>query len=66
MRVRYRTTTNQTRTRRQAMSKTQISDRVDRLTAMGFTPGEAIAIAVAEAHRADNGHEHIPAAVPRG
>ena len=35
------------------MSKTQISDRVDRLTAMGFTLGEAIAIAVTEAYRAD-------------
>ena len=35
------------------MSKTQISERVDQLTAMGFTPGEAIAIAVTEAHRAD-------------
>jgi uncharacterized protein YoaH (UPF0181 family) len=48
------------------MSTTQISDRVDRLTAMGFTPGEAIAIAVAEAHQADNGHEHKPAAAPHG
>jgi len=48
------------------MSKTQISDRVDRLTDMGFTPGEAIAIAVTEAHRADkpSGREHITAAVP--
>ncbi len=35
------------------MSKTQISSRVDQLTDMGVTPGEAIAIAVAEAHQAD-------------
>ena len=35
------------------MSKTLISDRVDKLTAMGVTPGEAIAIAVAEGHQAD-------------
>ena len=50
------------------MSKTQISDRVDRLTDMGFTPGEAIAIAITEAHRADkpSGREHITAAVPPG
>jgi uncharacterized protein YoaH (UPF0181 family) len=48
------------------MSTTQISNRVDRLTAMGLTPGEAIAIAVAEAHQADKGHEHTPAAAPHG
>jgi Fe2+ transport system protein FeoA len=35
------------------MTKTQISDRVDRLTELGFTPGEAIAIAITEAHQAD-------------
>jgi hypothetical protein len=48
------------------MSKIQISDRVDRLTDMGFTPGEAIAIAITEAHREDkpSGGEHITAVVP--
>jgi hypothetical protein len=55
------------KTSRQTMSKTQISDRVDRLTDMGFTPGEAIAIAVTEAHTGQtSSHEDVPAAVPHG